>query len=255
MQVVPVIDVRGGIAVHAVRGDRANYRPLVSQLAPTVDPIELASAFDRQLGLNTLYLADLDAIATGSSPTSLVRALTHQGSKVWIDSGAETAANVRSLLDAGADQVVLATESIADPGVLARCVREFGADRLVFSLDLRAGRPIMRTESRGLWGREDPKPLQIARFAHHAGMRQILLLDLAQTGTAFGMSRWALPLIQRLRLVLHSTRWIVGGGCAGFADLAALADADVDVALVGTALHSGTMSRDRLAQMSTRSFG
>ncbi len=45
MDVIPVIDVRHGVAVAAVRGQRANYRPLVTPLAAGSDPAAIARGY------------------------------------------------------------------------------------------------------------------------------------------------------------------------------------------------------------------
>jgi len=41
MRVIPVIDLKGGVAVHAVRGERERYRPVRSRIAAGSDPVEL----------------------------------------------------------------------------------------------------------------------------------------------------------------------------------------------------------------------
>ena len=51
MRVIPVIDLKGGAAVHAVRGERERYRPLDSTLAAGSDPVEVARAVRDALGL------------------------------------------------------------------------------------------------------------------------------------------------------------------------------------------------------------
>ena len=44
MRIVPVIDLLGGQAVRARRGDRANYRPVQSALVAGSDPVDVARA-------------------------------------------------------------------------------------------------------------------------------------------------------------------------------------------------------------------
>jgi len=44
MRVIPVIDLKRGVAVHAVRGDRERYRPLRSRIAEGSDPVDLTRA-------------------------------------------------------------------------------------------------------------------------------------------------------------------------------------------------------------------
>ena len=63
MRVIPVIDLKGGVAVHAVRGERERYRPVRSRIAAGSDPVELTRAVRDRFGLDEVYVADLDAIA------------------------------------------------------------------------------------------------------------------------------------------------------------------------------------------------
>ena len=63
MRVVPVLDLKGGVAVHAIRGERHAYAPVQSVLSPSSEPVALARAFQERLGCDACYVADLDAIA------------------------------------------------------------------------------------------------------------------------------------------------------------------------------------------------
>ena len=67
MRVVAVLDLMGGKVVRGVGGRRSEYRPVVSRLTTSCDPVAVAEAFRQQLGIDELYLADLDAIA-GARP-------------------------------------------------------------------------------------------------------------------------------------------------------------------------------------------
>ena len=62
MDIIPVIDVRHGLAVRAVRGQRTEYRPLETPFAQSSDPIEVALGLRSLFTLPALYVADLDGI-------------------------------------------------------------------------------------------------------------------------------------------------------------------------------------------------
>src|SRR5690554_7877547 len=63
MDVIPVLDLRGGCAVHADGGDRSRYPVVEGVLGSGTDPVGLATRFRDRLGCATVYVADLDAIA------------------------------------------------------------------------------------------------------------------------------------------------------------------------------------------------
>lgn len=89
MQVIPVIDVRGGLAVAAVRGDRARYRPLETPLAASADPVAVAQGLRALFPFPRLYVADLDGIeGRGADHAMQARlAAAWPGSELWIDDG------------------------------------------------------------------------------------------------------------------------------------------------------------------------
>ena len=91
MRVIPVIDLKGGAAVHAVRGERERYRPLRSRIAAGSDPVGLTRAVRARFGLEELYVADLDAIAGGPGNPAVLAALAGEA-RVMVDAGAATPA-------------------------------------------------------------------------------------------------------------------------------------------------------------------
>ena len=59
-RIIPVIDVMGGQVVRAVGGRRSEYRPIVSKLTDSTEPVEVAKALLGATGVGEIYLADLD---------------------------------------------------------------------------------------------------------------------------------------------------------------------------------------------------
>jgi phosphoribosylformimino-5-aminoimidazole carboxamide ribotide isomerase len=94
-------------------------------------------------------------------------------------------------------------------------------------------------------GRAPPggSPLELARRGVAAGVRALLVLDLARVGTGAGVD---LELVGRVRRALPDVELLVGGGVAGPPDLARLAAAGCDAVLVATALHDGRLTASDL---------
>src|SRR5687768_9398875 len=87
MNIVPVVDLQGGQVVRGIAGRRDEYRPWISPLANSSDPRRVAAAFRDRFGLDTLYLADLDAIAGGPPACALFEELGAAGHTLWVDAG------------------------------------------------------------------------------------------------------------------------------------------------------------------------
>ena len=243
MRVIPVLDLKGGHAVHAVAGDRAHYAPVRTHLHPGSDPIGLARAYRDVLGLRSLYLADLDAIAGAPPALALYRELADLGLELWVDPGIRDASGAACVLDTGAAGLVVGLETVRGPEALADLLAGVGAERLVFSLDMRAGRPIVAAGA--TWGAGEPTGL--ASVALAAGYTRLLLLDLARVGTASGLGSDGLA----AALVMENpgTEVWVGGGVAGVDDLLAAAGTGVAAALVGSALLDGRICRAELGAL------
>jgi phosphoribosylformimino-5-aminoimidazole carboxamide ribotide isomerase len=235
MRIIPVLDIRGGVAVHARAGQRALYGPVRSILCDSAEPRELAAAFRDQLGLTDLYVADLDAIA-GAAPVGQILAdLARTSREVMVDAGVRGPDQAERLLELGVHRVVLGLETIAGPDALQATVRRIGVDRAVFSLDLRAGEPL---GTRDAW--QHASPIEIARRVLASGIARIIVLDLAHVGTRAG---WPTESLCRAIAGESATAELfVGGGVRDVADLRRLQDAGIDGVLLATALHEGRIT-------------
>lgn len=239
MRIIPVLDLKGGVAVHAVRGQREAYAPVKSVLAPSADPVTLARAFVTRLGCDACYVADLDAITGRGDHGPTIRAIAELGLAVWLDTGVSTAADAERAVRDGATRVILGTETLRDPADLAgivaavsRAASEHGPG-CILSLDLRDGRLLG-----GSPAVERLDPADLARAAWEAGIPAFIVLDLARVGTAAGA---ATEHGRRLREALPRAELIVGGGVRNASDLRELARQGFDAALVATALHTGAI--------------
>jgi phosphoribosylformimino-5-aminoimidazole carboxamide ribotide isomerase len=237
MRVVPVIDLKGGVAVHAVRGDRERYRPVIGRIGDGSDPVGLARAVRDRFGLEELYVADLDAITSGAGNPDVVAALARDA-RVMVDAGATDATTIARLLELGVARVVIGTESLPGAQAFRRLRRELPDAPLVLSLDLRSGELISPDPALSGSGAADA----LARLAD-AGAREAIVLDLLRVGSGEGPD---VTLIGELHARFPDIELLAGGGVRHLADLDALAEAGAAGALVATALHTGAITRDHL---------
>src|SRR5581483_11631303 len=146
VQVIPVLDIRSGRAVHARGGARSTYAPVSSQLVGdgVGDPIALARAYRTVLHCAELYVADLDAILAGAPQHDVVRAVAAQGGSCWVDMAVDSPHRAIETMEDGASRVVVGLETLATREGLEPIVDAVGASRVVFSLDLQEGQPLTR---------------------------------------------------------------------------------------------------------------
>jgi phosphoribosylformimino-5-aminoimidazole carboxamide ribotide isomerase len=252
MQIIPVLDIAGGIAVHAQAGDRTQYAPLESDLVPgrVGDPIALLRAFHSNLGIHECYVADLDAIQGGAVQRSLLRELAafHTGfsGALLVDAGTHLPEGALEVLSCGASEVVVGLETLQAFSDLESIRELVGSSRVVFSLDLRLGNPILHPALQDARGAA-PEALSLAEQAANAGVGSILILDLGRVGTGCGVD---LGLVESMRRRLPNVRLLAGGGVLTRLDLERMRDAGCDGALVASAIHTGRVTPADLAAVS-----
>jgi phosphoribosylformimino-5-aminoimidazole carboxamide ribotide isomerase len=230
-EVIPVVDLMGGVVVHARAGERDRYRPLEgSRLCASAAPEAVVAG---QLALHPfrrLYIADLDAIRRqgGHAGTVAELARAFPGLELWVDAGVDDARGVDAALAQAGVRPVLGSESQTGTALLESLRSE---PRLVLSLDRRGAEPLgprALLEQVELWPAD------------------VIVMTLARVGSGAG------PDLAALREVLdraQGRRVWAAGGVRDAADLAALRDLGCAGALVATALHDGRLTREDLARL------
>jgi HisA/HisF family protein len=228
MRIVPVVDLKGGIVVHARRGQRADYAPLRSPLVDGCEPVAVGRALCAAAKASTLYVADLDAISGAPADLQTLSALSAIA-ELWVDAGAITPERAGALAGAGVSRNVVGTESLG-----SGAVDDIDAPPRVLSVDLRDGRLISPRPDLAGRGAAAAVPL-----ATELGVRELLVIDLARVGSGSGPP---LEAVAELGAALPGRAIYAGGGVRDDDDLRALEDAGAAGALVATALHEGRIT-------------
>lgn len=240
MEVLPVLDIQGGIVVHGIAGQRERYRAVRSVLTDATDPVDVATAIREKLGLERLYVADLDALEGRAPPAfDLYRELACRGHRLIVDAGVRDASLAREVARSGVADVIVALETLEEVEQLRRLREESGFGNIVFSIDLRDGKPLGGPPA---WRHLDA--LAIAGEVLDIGFRRLIVLDLAAVGMAGGCP--LLDLVDTLSRDSRRPEVITGGGVRTVDDLVGLRHAGSTAVLVASALHSGAISADEL---------
>lgn len=247
-RIIPVLDVMGGVVVRAVGGRRDQYRPVVSELTRSTDPLAVLDALLATAEVREAYVADLDAIAGAGLPSPRVRDLLLLGGRpCWVDPGIRTVETLLAL-PPGA-QPVIGSETCPGPAVLAELARHRGGNRsyrMAFSLDLRDGAVVGDWRAWGLEHERDA--IGLARRVIEQGIGTLIVLDLAKVGAGSGCGTE--DILRALRGEFPRDDWpavelIAGGGVRGWDDVDRLGEAGADAVLVASALHDGRLTFPR----------
>ena len=242
MQIIPVLDLKGGLVVRGIAGRRELYKPVVSSLCSTAEPAGVACALREELGTGSLYLADLDGIASGAADPAACRELEELGFSLMIDAGMRSLPQALDFAGRVEGDLIAALETLPSPRVLEELLGELGSHRVIFSLDLSAGRP--RSGGEG-WAAEVE---EIADSAFRAGIERMSLLDRAAVGSGEGPPHQETCLGWKERF--PELELITGGGVRNLDDLLALKKAGGDGVLIASALHDGSLGRAELERLS-----
>jgi phosphoribosylformimino-5-aminoimidazole carboxamide ribotide isomerase len=249
MRVIPVIDIRKGLAVWAVAGQREEYRPVSSCLVEGADPLRLAQAFREKLGLQELYVADLDAIQGKGHNYEVIATLAQQlvepagqaRVEVMVDAGTTSLDSARRILALGASKVIIGSETLQSWSLLEEIAGSLDLNQVVLSLDLTEGKILSPPrEMREL------SPEELIMRARALGIRELIVLELRAVGSEAGPD---LEFLKKLVLASSAIELIAGGGVRDVNDLHGLEGIGIKAALVATALHKGKIGRKDLEKL------
>jgi phosphoribosylformimino-5-aminoimidazole carboxamide ribotide isomerase len=237
IEVIPVIDLKGGTVVRARQGLRHSYAPLVTMLARTSAPLDVVAGLLRVHPFHTIYIADLDRIELRGSNEPCLNALTaaFPGVTFWADAGVRDAEEARSWLARHKrTHLVLGSESLSSHAVLEDLA---DAHRIVLSLDY-YGEKFLGPNA--LCDRPDLWP------------RRVIAMSLARVGSNTGPDMDRLASINRRApdVMLYAA-----GGLRDASDLMRLKPAGISGALVASALHDGRLTGADLARIASETLG
>jgi HisA/HisF family protein len=233
MEIIPVIDIRNGVAVRAVAGRRADYQAIETPLAKTSDARDVARGLMSLYPFEALYIADLDAIERRGEnfPTVSAVARSIAPARIWLDVGVARGAQAHRRAAADTVDVVLGSETLENA---AEAAQAGGPSRVILSLDF---------SDRGFLG--DPRLLADSALWPD----RVIVMTLARVGAGEG------PDLHRVREIARRApgrRIYAAGGVRGLDDLMALRDAGAAGALIATALHERRLTPDDLATLGAK---
>lgn len=235
MQIIPVIDVKDGVVVAARGGDRANYLPIVTPLAPgACDAVAVARGYLSLARFSVLYMADLDGIAGRQANRDVVARLAHElpNLDLWIDHGASRPEEVDEIVSAHPRaRVVIGSETLGQLQALTDLMTVH-ADRVALSLDFK-GDTLLGPES--------------LLYDPVSWPQRIIVMTLAAVGADAG------PDLDRVAEIVGRAgpgrRVFAAGGVRNTTDVVALARIGAAGVLVASALHAGKLKAGDLEEI------
>ncbi len=231
-RVIPCLDVHAGRVVKGV-----NF----VELRDAGDPVEVARRYD-EAGADEITF--LDITATSDDRDLILGMIESVASQVFIPltvgGGVRTVADVRRLLNAGADKVSINSSAVADPRLVAEAADHYGSQCIVVAIDAK------RDEAGG-WqvhthGGRRPTGRDVVAWAKEVtslGAGEILLTSMDRDGTKGGFD---LALTRAVSDAV-TVPVIASGGVGTLAHLAdGVTDGHADAVLAASIFHYGTFT-------------
>ncbi|WP_027875975.1 1-(5-phosphoribosyl)-5-[(5-phosphoribosylamino)methylideneamino]imidazole-4-carboxamide isomerase [Meiothermus cerbereus] len=225
MLVIPAVDIQSGRAVRLFEGDPRQETVYYE------NPLEAALHWQKQ-GARMLHLVDLDAALGRGENRAVLRTLAASLAIPFeVGGGIRSLEAAREVLALGASRVVVGTVAVKAPEVLERMLGEFGAERVVVSLDARGLEVVVSG-----WAEETALRVQdLGLRMWELGVRTLIYTDVRRDGTLAGLD---LEVIREVRAAWPGFL-IAGGGIASDADLEGLRRLGVEGAITGKAIYEG----------------
>ncbi|MFZ4526905.1 MAG: imidazole glycerol phosphate synthase subunit HisF [Undibacterium curvum] len=228
-RIIPCLDVTAGRVVKGI-----NFQ----ELRDAGDPVEIARRYDQQ-GADEITF--LDITASSDERDLILPIIEAVASQVFIPltvgGGVRSVADVRRLLNAGADKVGINTSAVTNPQLVADAAHKYGSQCIVVAIDA-------KRVAEGKWevfthGGRNATGLDAVQWAQkmaELGAGEILLTSMDKDGTRSGFD---LGLTRAVSDAV-SIPVIASGGVGGLQDLAdGIKLGGADAVLAASIFHYG----------------
>lgn len=228
-RIIPCLDVTAGRVVKGV-----NF----VALQDAGDPVEIAQRYDDQ-GADEITFLDITATSDGRD--LILHIIEQVAQRVFIPltvgGGVRTVADVRRLLNAGADKISMNSAAVAQPELISQASSRYGAQCIVVAIDAKQTAP-QRWEVFTHGGRTNTgiDAIAWAKEVCQRGAGEILLTSMDRDGTKSGFD---LPLVRAVSDAV-SIPVIASGGVGSLQDLAdGIIHGRADAVLAASIFHYG----------------
>lgn len=242
LRIIARLDVKGQ---NVVKGVQMEGLRVIGQ------PEELAKRYAAEGADELLYM---DTVASLYGRNQLASLLSRTVEDVFIPitvgGGIKSRADVKRLLDSGADKVAINTAALRDPSLINECADYYGSQAIVISIEAKR-KPMGGWECYGDHGREKSgrDVLLWAREAVSCGAGEILLTSVDRDGTRKGFDLDLIRSVGRLGVPLS-----VCGGMGKMDHALEALGAGASAVVTASALHYGLVTFKEMHDVLRREF-
>ena len=225
-RIIPCLDVEDGRVVKGIK---------FKNIKDAGDPVELAALYNQQ-GADELTFLDIGA--SYRSREIMIEVVEKVSSQVFIPltvgGGIREVADMRRILNAGADKVAICTAAIKNPSLISEGAEKFGSQCIVLSIDAKRNGDSWSAYINGGRVNSGIDALEWAKQGEQMGSGEILLNSIDMDGTKQG---YDLELTRTVSELVNIP--VIASGGAGTLEqmLDAIVQGKADAVLLASLLH------------------
>jgi len=177
-RIIPCLDVKDGRVVKGVK---------FVELKDAGDPVECAARYSSE---GADEIAFLDITASHEDRKTIVDVVEKTASEVFVPlsvgGGISTPEDVRTILLAGADKIVINTAAVKNPSIVRESAEKFGSQCIVVAIDARRRGGIWEVCTHGGRNPTEIDPVKWSERMEKTGAGEILLTSMDRDGTREG---------------------------------------------------------------------
>lgn len=237
-KIIPVIDILNSRAVHAIKGDRENYKPLKSGLFETTDPTNIIKTLNKKYNFNEFYIADLDSILKKKLNIQILKQIGNiENVKIIIDPGIVTPKEIKNFTQINFRALILGLETIKNLKTINKSIEFLGINKVIVSIDMYKGKILSNAKEF-----KNYPMLNVIEKIEMLGVKTLILLDLFRVGLKLGgVPQLYIDILQNFNGDIY-----VGGGIKNLNDILQYKDEGFSGVLIATALYDGTIEIEKL---------
>ena len=232
MKIIPVIDIKQGQVVHAIKGQRDKYHVIKSRLCNGSDPVIIIDALLKFYPFPIIYVADLDAITGCGNNYEIITTILNDNPQLtlWLDSGIKKVDEIKNkqfpqIID------VIGTESVTNTEELLEIKNRYPDS--ILSLDFAdnhflGDKAILNTKD--------------------AWQNNVIVMLLDRVGTNTGPD---IELASTIKIQNPDKKVYLAGGIANISHLESINKKNIDGVLIATALHTGNITREHIEMVAS----
>jgi phosphoribosylformimino-5-aminoimidazole carboxamide ribotide isomerase len=236
MIILPAIDLINGAAVRLKQGAEKTAKTY------STAPVDVARRW-QDAGARIIHVVNLDG-AFGRKKMNhqaVQNILSAVAIPIELGGGIRSVEDAGQWFEAGVSRVIFGTIALQQPQVVQEAVERFGSERIVVGIDGRQNKVAIR----GWEEQTQTDVLSMSLSMKKIGVVRIIFTDVSRDGELIG------PNIESTEALARDSglKVIASGGFSAlehFERLAAVQNANIEGAIVGTALYEGKLNLEQL---------